>query len=153
MSQIPRGLRIKKFPTSELFDDHFKKKLTDTLNICSFKLMNILISSKKKVVEILQAEISSIQKDLTALQTHAGFINLDGRLNKKLDKMEKSVIDNKIGRMTWDRIDCDYDYVWRKPQSFSGRSRRNRGKQVSFSDQESEQADDTFANTALRFLA
>lgn len=53
-----------------------------------------------------------IQKDLTVLQTHAGFTKLDGHLNKKLDKMEKFGIDNKRGKMTRDRIDYENNKVY-----------------------------------------
>lgn len=112
LSHIPRGLRIKKCPTSDLFNDQFKKEWTDTLDTCSFKLMNILIASKKKEVEKLQSDMSSIQKDLTALQTHTGFTDLDGRLNKKLDKMERSVTDSKKGKMARDKDEYESNKVY-----------------------------------------
>lgn len=149
LAHIPRGLRIKKFPTSELFDDQLKKEWTDTLDTCSFKLMDILISSKKKELEVLQTDMSLVQKDLTILQTHTGFSELDGRLNRRLDKMEKSVIDSKKGKMARDKNDYESNkvYTWKKPQFNLNRSWRNQGKQVRFSDQESIPANDTSAYT------
>lgn len=36
--KIPRGLRIKKFSTSDLFNECLKKEWTDTLSTCSFNL-------------------------------------------------------------------------------------------------------------------
>ena len=69
LSQIPRGLRIKKFPTSDLFDEEMKKEWTDTLDTCSFKLMDILVKSNKKTAEKLQGEMTLIQTELTVLQT------------------------------------------------------------------------------------
>lgn len=68
------------------------------------------IASKKKEVEKLQSDMSSIQKDLIALQTHTGFTNLDGRLN--LDKMERSVIDSKKGKMARDKNDYESNKVY-----------------------------------------
>lgn len=60
--------------------------------------------------------MSIIQKDLSTLQNHNGFSELDGRLNIKLDKMEKNVIENKKCKMTRDRINYEsYNiYIWRK---------------------------------------
>lgn len=116
LEQIPRGLRIKTFLTSGLFDDNLKKEWTDTVSACSLKLMDIIISLQKKELDLLQAEMSIIQKDLSTLQNHNGFSELDGRLNIKLDKMEKNVIENKKCKMTRDRIDYEsYNiYIWRK---------------------------------------
>ena len=82
-NQIPRGLRIKKFPTSELFDEDLKKEGTDTLNACSFKLMDILIKSNKKTADKIQGEMLPKQTDLTALQTHVEFPDLNGHLTPK----------------------------------------------------------------------
>lgn len=64
--------------------------------------------------------------------------------------MEKLVIENKKGKMTHDRIDYENDkvYTWKRPMFSSNRSRKNRGKQVSFSDQESDAANDTLVNSA-----
>lgn len=112
--------------------------------------MDIIVQSKKKELETLQTEMSELQKDLSTLQNHIGFSELDGRLNKKLDKVEKSVINNKKGKMTRDRIDYENNNVYRckEPQFFSGRSCKHQRKRVSFSDQETELANDTLATTA-----
>lgn len=147
---IPRGLRIKKFPTSDLFDENFKKEWTDTLDTCSFKLMEILIASKKKETEKLQLDISAIQKDLTTSQTSKGFAELDEKLNRKLDRMEKAVIDTKKGKMARDKDDYQGNsvYTWNRSFHNSSKFRKNRGKRVSFSDHEGESADNTLARTA-----
>lgn len=149
MAQIPRGLWIKKFPTSKLFNDDFKKEWTDTLSSCSFNLMGVLIKSNQKQIEKLQTEVSIIQKELTSLQTHPDFMELDGKLNKKLDKLEKYVIDTKKGKKTRDCIDYESNsvYVWRQPQYQSKRPPKNRIKKVSFSDLENEVAYDTMATS------
>lgn len=55
---ILRGLRVKKFPTFELFDETLKKQWTDTLSIFSFALMDIIIISKKEEIEVLEKENS-----------------------------------------------------------------------------------------------
>lgn len=93
--------------------------------------------------------MSTIQKDLTSLQTHPEFANLDGKLNKKLDKLEKYVIDTKKGKQTRDCIDYESNkvYVWKQLPYQSRRSHKNRTKKVSFSDFENETAYDTLATS------
>lgn len=149
IAHIPRGLRIKKFPTSELSNDDLKKEWTDTLDTCSFKLINILIASKTKEIEVLQSDMSFIQSELASSQNLAAFTDLDSRLSNKLDKMEKSVIASKRGKMARDKNDYENNkvYTWKRPVFSHNRSRRNRGKQVSFSDQESDLADNSLART------
>lgn len=46
LQQIPRGLRIMKFPTFEFHNDEYKKEWTNTLSACSFKLIQIIIDSR-----------------------------------------------------------------------------------------------------------
>lgn len=91
-----------------------------------------------------------IQTDLTVLQTHTEFAELDGWLNRKLNKMEKFVIDKKRGEMN--RVHIDYEnnnvYTRKKKPLASRQSRKNSGKHVSFSDQESDLANYTIATTA-----
>lgn len=149
LAQIPRGLRIKKFPSSELFDDTLKEEWTNTLSICSLKLMDILVRSNQKSIDKLQMDMASLQKELTPLQSHTEFSTLDGNLNKRLDKLEKSVIDTKRGKMNRDNTDYESGrvYVWKKSSFQTNRPRRNRKKTVGFSDPESEFAYDTLGTT------
>lgn len=100
-------------------------------------------------METFRLEIELTQKDLTILQTHPEFVELDGRLSKKLDKTEKAVISNKKGKMTRDQTDYENDKVYtsKKSSFLPGRSRKNHGKLVSFSDPENDLIDDTLAIT------
>lgn len=63
--------------------------------------------------------------------------------------MERAVIDTKKGKMARDKDDYQGNkvYTWHKPLYKSNRSRKNRGKRVSFSDHEGESADNTLART------
>lgn len=93
--------------------------------------------------------MSFIQSELASSQNLAAFTDLDSRLSNKLDKMEKSVIASKRGKMARDKNDYENNktYTWKRPVFSRNRSRRNRGKQVSFSDQESDLADNSLART------
>ena len=74
---------------------------------------------------------------------------MDGKLNKKLDKLERHVIDTKKGKQTRDRIDYESHnvYVWKQLPYQHKRGRKNRAKKVSFSDFDSEAAYDTQATS------
>lgn len=77
LEQIPHGLRVKKFPTFELFNDNYKKEWPNTLSVCSFKLIQIIIDSRTEKLAKLEEEIITTQKDLTPLQQHKDFVDLD----------------------------------------------------------------------------
>lgn len=111
LEQIPRGLRIKKFPTFEFPDEDPKLEWTNTLSACSFKLMKIIIDSKQKELDRVQMEITEIQKELATSQSTPGFLELDNQLNKKLDKLEKEVISTKSEKHIRDQLDYDTNNV------------------------------------------
>lgn len=148
LEQIPRGLRIKKFPTFEINDEEIKSEWTNTLSACSFKLMRIIISMKQKELDRVQNEISTIQKELADHQLKPFYAELDGQLNKKLDKLERSVISTKKDKRIRDQLDYDTNnvYTWKKPPFRSTRPRRATSKKrVSFSDAEGVLTQDTLA--------
>lgn len=138
---VPRGLRIKKFPTFELIDEDHKKRWTDSLSRCSVELMSIIISSKQKEIETLQMEISKIQDDIKPLQGLADFKDLDKVLNERLNRLENEIIESKKEKMLRDKLDYDTDsvYVWRRERHRTPSA----GRHVSFSEPESEYMDES----------
>lgn len=150
LEQIPRGLRIKKFPTFEINEEETKLEWTNTLSACSFKLMRIIISVKQKELDRVQNEVTTVQKELADHQSKPGYAELDDQLNKKLDKLERSVISTKKDKRIRDQLDYDTNnvYTWKKPSFRSNRPRRaSSKKRVSFSDAEGDQTQDTLAAT------
>lgn len=109
--------------------------------------MRIIISVKQKELDRVQNEMITIQKELADHQSKPGYAELDGQLNKKLDKLERSVISTKKDKRIRDQLDYDtHVYTWKKPSLRSYRPRRaSSKKRVSFSDAEGDQAQDTLA--------
>lgn len=146
--QIPWGLRVKKFPTFELFDESLKKQWTDNLFTCSRALMDIIITPKKKEIEVLHQDISELQEALKPLQDASDFAYLDQRLNDKFSRLDY-IIMNKKEKMLWDKIDYKTNniYVWKLRHHWSNASQSATAirKHVSFSDTEMEHWDDTLA--------
>lgn len=149
LQQIPRGLRIKKFPTFDLHNDKYKTEWTNALSDCSFKLIQIIIDSRTEELTQLRDDISVIQQSLTPLQQHKDFTGLDTRLNKNLDRLEKSVISGKNDKLARDHMDYENSnvYIWKKP-TYANRSRKHSQKRVSFSDLDNDSINDTMAATA-----
>lgn len=151
MERIPRRLRVKKLPTFELFDESLKKTWTDTLSACSFALIDIIITSKKREMEVLQQEILDLQQALKLLQSATQFEDFDSCLNEKLNRLEKEIISRK--KKFRDKIDYDTKnvYVWKLRRQWSGISQPAGGtiKHVSFSDTENEFWDNTMAASDL----
>lgn len=113
--------------------------------------MKIIVKSKKIDLDRIQGEMSTIQKELSAQKDHVSFLELDGQLSKRLDRLEKGVITTKKVKLIRDRIDYENNSVctWKKTFFQPGRSGKvSVKKRVSFSDQESEPAYDTLAATA-----
>lgn len=112
--------------------------------------MNIIIDFKQKELNRIQSEMALIQKDLIAQQQAPDYANLDGQLNKRLDKLERNVISTKNDKRTRDQLDYDTNkvYLWKKNPFQSHYPRRSTPKKrVSFSDTEGERTCDTLATT------
>lgn len=116
LKQIPRGLRIKKFPTFELTDDILKSEWTDALSNCSFQLMKIIVDFRQKDLDHLQGEMVNVQKELAELQHMTLYAELDSQLTKRMDKLEREVIANKKDKKNRDQFDYDTGKVfsWKK---------------------------------------
>lgn len=148
LRQIPRGLRIKKFPTFDLFNDDLKKRWTDALSFCSQTLMSLIIESKTKEIDRLQQEIHIIQQNLLPLKTLSQFADLDKKLDDKMTQLEKNIVSGKKEKMLRDKCDYDTDnvYTWKSNRSWRWNQRFGK-KRVSFSDPETEYFDNTMAIT------
>lgn len=63
--KIPRGLRIKKFPSFGFGDTEFKNKWEAILNKCSLDLMLLLIEEAKKQKCTIDKEIISLKQEIS----------------------------------------------------------------------------------------
>lgn len=62
---IPRGLRMKKFPSFGFADPEFKHKWEAILNKCSLDLMLLLIEEAKKQKLQTQNKIATLKEELS----------------------------------------------------------------------------------------
>lgn len=116
-NMIPRGLRIKKMPTT-LFDDAFMTKWNDILTDSSIRLMQLIVSYEETALVSIRKEIKDIQ---TSLQQHVGLTEIqewDTKLKANISKLEMDIVAMKKSKFQRDLNDYKQDcvYAWNKWQ-------------------------------------
>lgn len=124
---IPRGLRIKKFPSFGFPDMEFKHKWEAILNKCSLDLMLLLIEEAKKQrcesqkeMEELKAEMSSKFADKEP--------TFEKDLKEGLDKLQKEIKQEKLEKFKRDQQDYKEErvYTWKQKHGRSTLPQRRR---------------------------
>ncbi|OCT99700.1 hypothetical protein XELAEV_18005484mg [Xenopus laevis] len=147
LKMVPRGLRIKKFPTFTTEDKEFTTKWNLILTDCSNNLIQLLIDYKKETLVKAKAEMEHTQSELLKVATEEKYLELDQALNLKLKKEEDLIIVRKVKKFDRDRRDYDEGHVYtkRQPRYYQFRGPRSilkrtqQHKHVSFSS-----ADDSY---------
>lgn len=163
---VPRGLRIKKFPSMP-YNDEFKQRWESILTDCSLDLMRLITSQEELILVDVRSKITTLQDTIKNYSTLESFISLDQHMKDNLNKLEKSITDIKQSKFMRDLQDYKTDnvYMWGKqtihtPRSILRRSRKRWNKtptRVNFSSTEAESsdtptesADDQHDNTAAQ---
>ncbi|OCT91367.1 hypothetical protein XELAEV_18014420mg [Xenopus laevis] len=147
LKMVPRGLRIKKFPTFTTEDKDFTTKWNLILTDCSNNLIQLLIDYKKETLVKAKAEMELTRSELLKVATEEKYLELDQSLNLKLKKEEDLIIVRKVKKFDRDRRDYDEGHVYtkRQPRYYQFRGPRSilkrtqQHKHVSFSS-----ADDSY---------
>ncbi|OCT97320.1 hypothetical protein XELAEV_18009546mg, partial [Xenopus laevis] len=143
LNRIPRGLRIRKFPTFARDDETFVNKWNDTLSRCSFELIALIINHKKKVLIDTRENINESQLLLSSMEKLSDLGELDKNLKEHLSYLEQTVSTRKKRKLNRDRIDYENNmvYIWKRPKSIlrSKSYQRDRTKSVSFSSDSGEE--------------
>ncbi|OCT98540.1 hypothetical protein XELAEV_18010776mg [Xenopus laevis] len=143
LNRIPRGLRIRKFPTFARDDEVFVNKWNDTLSRCSFELMALIINHKKNDLIDTRENINESQLLLSSMENLPDLGELDKNLKEHLSHLEQTVSTRKKRKLNRDRIDYENNmvYIWKRPKSIlrSKSYQRDRTKSVSFSSDSGEE--------------
>lgn len=128
---IPRGLRIKKKPTST-YSETFLAQWQSTLSDCSFKLMELIIQYEQQSLADLREEVSKTQQSLTAYAHHPDFIEMDNKLKNNLAKLETIIIQIKQSKFNRDYVDYTtntvYNWMESKAQTPKSILKKSRGR-------------------------
>lgn len=130
---IPRGLRIKKFPSIGNTDDAFKQKWEAVLNKCSLDLILLLIEEAKTHKSGLQEEIKNLESKICLLHNQDQINTQIKKLEEDMAKFTDNLRKIKISKLRRDQRDYKEKrvYYWPEFQShFNERPRRARS--VSF---------------------
>lgn len=120
---IPRGLRLKKFP-STVYNEDFKQQWENTLTNCSMELMRLIISQEEHTLKDIRLKIVTLQDIVKEQAESDAFNNLDQHMQENLDKLEKIITDTKQSKFMRDLQDykTGFVYLWNKQTSNTPRS-------------------------------
>lgn len=147
---IPRGLRIKKKPTT-VYSDLFQTRWHDVLTDCSIKLMQLIVEYEDEALKDMRIEIKATQEALLKYTDKPLFLQLDEKLKQNLNNLEEHLIKFKQDKYNRDFMDYQTGVVYTWPDAKANtpksilrkysRSRRARSSKVSFSSTERESSD------------
>lgn len=151
-TMIPRGLRLKKFP-SIAYNDDFKQKWEQILSECSLNLIRLIITHEEETLLVIRTKITALQSDVKIHAETDTFNKLDNKMQENLNKLEKIITETKQTKFLRDLQDYKTNnvYLWNKrayntPRSILRRTwkrkERTPGK-VNFSSTEADSSDTT----------
>lgn len=133
---IPRGLRIKKFPSFVVENQDFKNSWEAILNKCSLDLILLLITEAKKQREETQLEINSIKAKIEPLrsQNEHTIEGLEQKLKEDIETLTETIKKTKLTKFKRDTTDYQEDrvYSWTKRTRAPALWRKPRVRTVSF---------------------
>ncbi|OCT78411.1 hypothetical protein XELAEV_18029522mg [Xenopus laevis] len=109
---IPRGLRIKKYPTVLTNDLEFVDQWNKILSDCSLRLMALLTDKRRQTYDSLKDDISKLKSEYLESKEQPEYLKYMDNLNKKVDKMEKELMDIKTNKFKRDKIDYELNIVY-----------------------------------------
>lgn len=127
---IPRGLRIKKFPSFGHGDMDFKQKWEAILNKCSLDLMLLLIEEAKKQKDETQKQIAKIKEEF-AVKGQESFVQFEEKIKDDMEQLSKKLKQEKLAKFGRDELDYKEHKVYLWPQR-NERTWRQRKRSVSF---------------------
>lgn len=122
---IPRGLRIKKFPSFGFGDIEFKNKWEAILNKCSLDLMLLLIEEPKKQKCATENEITSIKKEISTKYKDQE-LPFEKEIKEGLDKLQRHIKQEKLAKFKRDQSDYKGEkvYTWRQGRNQNAQIQR-----------------------------
>lgn len=148
--RIPRGLRIKKFPSFGLENVVFREKWEAILNKCSFDLILLIIEQTKKEKENVQARMNELKTQMTQASNASQQSSFEDELKTSLEKFTMELKEYKLKKFRRDERDYIEGniYQWKE---FTKQQPRKRMVSFNLSTSE-EEFDATQDNTSASFL-
>lgn len=127
VKMIPRGLRIKKFPSFGFGDTEFKNKWEAILNKCSLDLMLLLIEEAKKQKCTTEKEIVSLKKEISTKYKDQE-IPFQKEIKEGLEKLQRHIKQEKLSKFKRNQSDYKGEkvYIWRQGHNHNVQTQRRR---------------------------
>lgn len=155
---MPRGLRIKKLPTT-VFSEEFLTEWNGILTHCSTQLINLIIKYEEPKIALLSEEVKKAEQDLQEYKDLNTFDEEYKKLKNNVDKNEEWIASIKQNKFQRDLFDYAHNqvYTWKnkehfrsnpgsilKRQNFKGKRRQKpkNSQHISFSSSSAESAGD-----------
>lgn len=103
--RIPRGLRIKKFPSFGIEDIAFREKWEAILNKCSLDLILLIIEKTKKEREQVQERIRELREETSKVKDDIQTIPFEDKLKESLEKFTMELKQYKLKKFKRDERD------------------------------------------------
>lgn len=147
---IPRGLRIKKFPSFGAEDSEFKEKWEAILNKFSLDLMLLLIQEAKKQKTL--NEIANLKEEISTNFKNQQ-ISFEKELEVDLEKLQRELKQEKLRKFNRDLSDYKDNkvYWWKQKRSFKTQLQRRRtvSFQLPSSDEDHSEIEESSSSTFL----
>ncbi|KAM8945703.1 myocardin [Pelodytes ibericus] len=122
VQRIPRGLRLKKVPFFIKDDEKLETDWNSTLTECSMKLMQIIITYKKKLLITAQNDLAILDIKKEEIKENAKFDEFSLKLAAYKEKLEVEISTTKKDKFQRDRMDYSRNEVYQwKRRNFSKR--------------------------------
>lgn len=128
-NMIPRGLRIKKFPSFGYGNTDFKQKWEAILNKCSQDLMLLLIEEAKKQKMETMEQIAKIKEEISSGEHD--YMQFESKLTQDLEDLSKMLKQEKLAKFRRDENDYKENKVYRWFQT-NDKNQFYRKRSVSF---------------------
>lgn len=101
---VPRGLRLRKLPTT-VFSPEFLKKWEEILLEASLSLMGLIIDEETAILKEQEVEMERIKGELKGFETMDTYQDLMKETKDRIEKMERAISDTKHRKYTRDMED------------------------------------------------
>lgn len=160
--RIPRGLRIRKFPTFSDISRDFVEAWNNILSSCSAQLMELIVNFHADKHRSIQADIKALQSDLPKQEAKIDVANCLDEIKHRINKMETEIKRSKREKFLRDKMDYELNrvYDWnirskfnttrpRYPFNKSSKKMHYSQKRVHFKDQENYTSDGSASSSSF----
>ncbi|XP_073511436.1 formyl peptide receptor 2-like [Phyllobates terribilis] len=110
-NMIPRGLRIKKIPTT-IYSEEFVVNWNQLLSDCSLNLMRLIIKHEESKLSELQKEIEATHNKLEQYKINPDYQTYNDRIQQAVSRLETTIMTRKKSKFQRDQMDYSQQQVY-----------------------------------------